>query len=104
MALFTSIKLENINGKTIEYVNHCHPNLLMDNFLKSTHDEYESGFVRNQRVRDSQLKGEHIAPQRCHVYMMIKMKDLSVFINDLVKIIYGTGFKLILKRNINDRA
>ena len=27
-----------------------------------------------------------------------------VFLNDLEKIIYGLGFKLILKRNNNDRA
>ena len=36
--------------------------------------------------------------------MMIKMSDLFGFINDLEKIIYGLGFKLILKRNNNDRA
>ena len=32
------------------------------------------------------------------------MSDLFGFINDLEKIIYGLGFKLILKRNNNDRA
>ena len=36
--------------------------------------------------------------------MMIKMSDLFGFINDLEKIIYGLGFKLLLKRNNNDRA
>ena len=36
--------------------------------------------------------------------MMIKMSDLFGFVNDLEKIIYGLGFKLILKRNSNDRA
>ena len=30
---------------------------------------------------------------------MIKMSDLLGFVNDLEKIIYGLGFKLILKRN-----
>ena len=35
---------------------------------------------------------------------MIKMSDLFVFVNDLEKIIYGLGFKLILKGNNNDRA
>ena len=29
MALFSSIKLETSGGKTIEYIDHCHPNLLM---------------------------------------------------------------------------
>ena len=29
MALFSSIKLET-SGRTIEYIDHCHPNLLMD--------------------------------------------------------------------------
>ena len=28
--------------------------------LTSTEDEYESGFVRNQGNRDSQLKGDHM--------------------------------------------
>ena len=32
------------------------------------------------------------------------MSDLFGFVNDLVKNIYGSGFKLILKRNNNDRA
>ena len=36
--------------------------------------------------------------------MMIKLKDLFVFINDLEKIIYVIGFKLILKRYSNDGA
>ena len=36
--------------------------------------------------------------------MMIKMSDLFGFVNDLEKIIYGSGIKLILKRNNIDRA
>ena len=32
------------------------------------------------------------------------MSDLFGFGNDLEKIIYGLGFKLLLKRNNNDRA
>ena len=35
---------------------------------------------------------------------MIKMSDLFGFVNDLEKIIYCLGFKLLLKRNNNDRA
>ena len=104
MALFSSIKLETSDGRTIEYIDHCHPNQLMYKLLTSTGDEYESGFVRNQGNRDSQLKGDHIVAQRGHVYMMIKMSDLFGFIKDLEKIIYGLGFKLLLKRNNNDRA
>ena len=104
MALFSSIKLETSGGRTIEYIDHCHPNLLMYKLLTSTGDEYESGLVRNQGNRDSQLKGDHIAAQRSHMYMMIKMSDLFRFINDLEKVIYGLRFKLILKRNKNDRA
>ena len=38
------------------------------------------------------------------MYMMIKMRDLFGFVNDLEKIMYGLGFKLILNRNNNDRA
>ena len=104
MALFNSIKLETSGGRTIEYIDHCHPNLLMYRLLTSTDDEYESGFVRNQGNTDSQHKGDHIAAQRGHMYMMIKMSDLFGFVNDLEKIIYCLGFKLILKRNNNDRA
>ena len=104
MALLSSIKLETNGGRTIEYVDHCHPYLLMNKLITSTGDEYESGFVRNQGNRDSQLKGDHFAAQRGHMYMMIKMSDLFGFVNDLENFIYGLGFTLILKRNNNDRA
>ena len=70
----------------------------MYKLLTSTGDEYESGFVRNQGNRDSQLKGDHIAAQRGHMYMMIKMRHLFGFINDLEKILYGIGFKLLSKK------
>ena len=76
----------------------------MYKLLTSIDDEYESGFVKNQGNRDSHLKGDHIAAKRGHMYMMIRMSDLFGFVNDLEKIIYGLGFKLILKRNNNDRA
>ena len=106
MALFSSIKLETSGGRTIEYIDidHCHPNLLMYKLLTSVGDEYESGFVRDQGNRDSQLKGDQIAAEGGHIYMMIKMSDLFGFVSDLEKIIYVLGFKLILERNINDRA
>ena len=61
MALFNSVKLETSGGRTIEYIDHCHPNLLMYKLLTSTVDEYECGFVRNQGDRDGQLKDDHIA-------------------------------------------
>ena len=61
MALFSSIKRETSGGRTIEYIDHCQPNLLKYKLLTSTGDEYESGFFRNQGNRDSQLKGDHIA-------------------------------------------
>ena len=104
MALFSSVKLETSGGRTIEYIYHCHPNLLMYKLLISTDDEYESGLIKNQGNGDSQLKGDHIGALRGHMYMMIKMSDLFGFVNDLEKIIYGLGFKLILKRNNSDRA
>ena len=100
MALFSSVKLETSGGRTIEYIDHCHPNLLMYKLLTSTDDEYEIGFVRNQGNRDGQLKGGHIAAQRGHMDMMI-MSDLFGFVNDLEKIIFGLGFKLVLKRKNN---
>ena len=104
IALFSSVKLETSGGRTIEYIDHCHPNLLMYKLLTSTDDENESDFVRNQNNRDNQLKVDHIAAERGHMYMMVKMSDLFGFVNDLEKIIYGLGFKLILRRNNNDRA
>ena len=63
MVLFSSIKLETSGGRTIEYIDHCHPNLLMYKLLTSIGDEDESGFVRNQGNRDSQLKSDHFAAQ-----------------------------------------
>ena len=104
MALFSSVKLETSGGRPFEYIDHCHPNLLMYKLLASTDDEYESGFVRNQSKRDSQLKGDYIAAERGHMYITIKMSDLFGFVNDLEKIIYGLGFKQILKRKNNDRV
>ena len=104
MALFSSVKFETSGGGTIEYIDHCHPYLLMYKLLPSTDDEYESGFVRNQGNRDSKLKSDHIAAERGHMYMLVNMCDLFGFVNDLEKIIYGLRFKLILKRSKNDRA
>ena len=75
-----------------------------DKLVPSASDEYESSFIRDHRERYSQLTGDHPAEKRGHVYMIIKMKDLSGFIIDLEKIKNGIGFKIILKRNINDRA
>ena len=40
MALFSSIKLETSGGRTIEYIDHCHPNILMYKLLISIGDEY----------------------------------------------------------------
>ena len=73
MALFSSVKLETSGGGTIEYIDHCHPNLLLYKFLTSTNDEYVSGFVRNQGNRDCQLKGDHAAAEQGLMYMMVKM-------------------------------
>ena len=104
MALFSSVKLETSGGRTIEYRDHFHPNLLMYKLLTSTDDEYESGFVKNQGIRDRQLKSDHAAAQIGHMYMMVRMSDLFGLVNALEKIIYGLGFKLIFKKNNNDRA
>ena len=92
MAFFSSVKLETSGGRAIEYIDQCHLNLLKYKLLTSIVDEYESGFVRNQGNRDSQLKGDHIAAERGHMFMMIKMNDLFGFLNDLEKIIYGLRF------------
>ena len=82
MALFSSVKLETSGGRTIEYIDHCHPNLLMYKLLTSTGDENESDFVRSQGNRDSQLKGDHAVQERGHMYMMIKMSDLFCFVKE----------------------
>ena len=90
--------------KTIEYLDHCHANRLMYKLLTSKSDEYESCLVTDERERDSQLKGDLQAAQRRYMNMIIKTKDLFGLIKDLEKIIYGIGFKLIIKRNGNDRV
>ena len=36
IALFSSVNLETSGGRTIEYIDHCHPNLLMYKLLTST--------------------------------------------------------------------
>ena len=71
MALFSSFKLETSGGRTIEYIDHCHPNLLMYKLLHSTGNKYESGFVRDQDIRYSQLEGDHLDAEHGHMYMMI---------------------------------
>ena len=40
MALFSSVEIETSSGRTIEYIDHSHPNLLMYKFLTSAADEY----------------------------------------------------------------
>ena len=64
--------------------------------VTSTGDEFERCFVRNQGNRDSQIKGDHAAAERIHMFLMVNMCDLFRFVNE--------GFKLILKNNNNDRA
>ena len=59
----------------------------MYRLLTSTDDEYESGFVRNQGNRDGQLKGDCAAAERGHMYIMIVMSDLFVFLNDCTLIV-----------------
>ena len=49
MAFFSSTKLETSGGRNIEYIDHCHPNLLMYKLLTSSDDEYESGFFSTYR-------------------------------------------------------
>ena len=81
MALFSSVKLETGCDRTIEYIDRCNPNPIMYKLLISTDDEYGSGFVRNQGNRDSQIKSDHAAAERVHMYMMVKMSDLFSFLN-----------------------
>ena len=60
--------------------------------------------IKVKESNKGRLKSDHAAAERGNIYMMIKMSDLFDFVNDLEKIIYGLKFKLILKRNNNDRA
>ena len=52
MVLFSSFKLEISGGRSIEYIDHCHPTLLMNKLLTSTDNEYECGFVREIIVKE----------------------------------------------------
>ena len=74
----------------------------MYKLLTSIDDEYETGFVRNQGNREKQFKDDHAAAERGHMYMMAMMS--AGLVNDLGNVIYRLGFKLMLKRKINDRA
>ena len=53
---------------------------------------------------DIQLKRDHAAVERGHMYMMVRMRDKFGLVKNLEKILYGLGFKLLLKTNNNDRA
>ena len=97
IALFSTVKLETSGGRASEYIDPCQTNLLMYKLLTSTDDEYESDFVRNLGNRDSQIKGDHAAAERGHMYIMVKMSNIFGFVNDLEKNLFGLGFKLILK-------
>ena len=87
LALYSSVKLETSGGRTIEYIDHCHPNLLMYVLLTSTDDDFEIGCVKNQGNRDSQYKCDHFASERGHMYTIVDMSDLYGFVNDFEKII-----------------
>ena len=52
LALFNSDGLSTISGKLVEYVDHCHPNLLMYKLLISTENEYDKEFVRGGKLKD----------------------------------------------------
>ena len=50
MALFSSVKCETSGGRTTEYIDHCHPNLLMYKLLTNTDDEYECLEIKVQQM------------------------------------------------------
>ena len=52
LALFSSVNFETSGGRTGEYIDQCHPNLLKYKLLPSTDDEHESGFVRLQKEKE----------------------------------------------------
>ena len=56
MALFSSVKLETSGGRTIEYIDHCHSNLLMYKLLTGTDGEYESGLLEIKAIEIVNLK------------------------------------------------
>ena len=56
--------------------------------LTSTCDEYEIGFVRYHKERDSQLQGDNQAAQIGHIYVIVKMRDLFRTKIDLEKKLY----------------
>ena len=56
MALFSSVKLETSGVRTIEYIDHCHPNLLMYKLLTSTDDEHESVLLEIKLIEIVNLK------------------------------------------------
>ena len=61
MALLSSVILEKSGGRTIEYIDFCHPNLRMYTVITSTISVYECSFVRKWSEKDSQLKSDYRA-------------------------------------------
>ena len=45
-------------------------------------------------INEKEIKCEHQAAHRGHMYMKSKMKDFFGFINGLENILHGIGFKL----------
>ena len=56
MALFSSIKFETSGGRTIEHIDHCHPNLLMYRLLTGIGDEHEMVLLEIKAIEIVNLK------------------------------------------------
>ena len=67
LAVFCFIGLETISGKTIEYIVHCHLNLILYGLLTTPNNKNKSGFIRSQTLIGSHLKGDHEGAHRGHI-------------------------------------
>ena len=56
VALLSSVKLETSGGRTIEYIDHCHPKLIVYRLLTSTDNEFQSAFLDIKVIEIVNLK------------------------------------------------
>ena len=101
VALFSEAKLETSSGKLLEKVENLHPIGLMYKLLTSSKgtSELVYGFEDNQTVRRQELTNRKT--EKGTYFVRIRLTDIFGFATQH-KVTYGLGYKLTLKRNINN--
>ena len=103
ISLFSEAKLTTSSGKHLEKVDNLHLISLMYKCLTSTKSTSQLlyGFEESETIRRQELTNNK--NEKGTFFVRIKLKDLFGFA-DQVKITYGLGYTLTLKRNTNNDA